>query len=226
MSSSTTQNGHAIHRVLANWATTRKPSYLISSAVAAALAAAAAWYGDREIAAWLSFDELPGDVRRIIHLSEIFGHGYGVALMLLATWILAPQVRRSFPRLMAIAIIPGVAAQLIKLFVIRYRPAAFVTEPRDTAVDLTLRLAEPLSNVDYLTQSFPSGHTASAFGAALGLAWLFPRGRFFFLLLACMAGVQRIADNAHWPSDVLAGAAIASFCAFLILPRPVQSDPA
>ncbi len=204
--------------------TTRNPTYLISSVVAAGLAGLAGWYGDPKIAVFLSFDTLPGDLRRIVHLSEIFGHGYGVALMVLATWILAPHVRRSFPRFLAIAIIPGAIAQLTKLFVIRNRPAAFLNDQTATSADLALRWADQTWNVEYLTQSFPSGHTASAFGVALGLAWLFPRGRFFFLFLASMAGFQRVADNAHWPSDVLAGAAISFLCAFLILPKSNQSS--
>ena len=223
MSSSPPQNGHRASRELPNWVATRNPAYLFSSMGLAALAILSAWYGDRKIAVFLNHDDLPGDLRRIVRLSEIFGHGYGVALMLVGTWILAPQARRSFPRLLAIAIIPGIVAQLIKLFVVRLRPAAFANQSLETPADLAIRLADQAWNVDYLTQSFPSGHTASAFGAAMGLAWLFPRGRYLFVLLATMTGVQRVADNAHWPSDVLTGAAIALFCAFLILPRPSRS---
>ena len=30
---------------------------------------------------------LPGDIRRMIHLSEIFAHGFGVLLILISLWI-------------------------------------------------------------------------------------------------------------------------------------------
>jgi len=56
--------------------------------------------------------------------------------------------------------------------------------------------------------AFPSGHTATAFalvallGAQLPWRQLTP-----LLLLAALVGISRIAVGAHWPADVLAGAA-------------------
>ncbi len=58
-----------------------------------------------------------------------------------------------------------------------------------------------------VAQSFPSGHTATAAGLALGLAAMYPKGRWLFLLLAVLVGCQRIECGAHFLSDVLCGAA-------------------
>lgn len=61
--------------------------------------------------------------------------------------------------------------------------------------------------------SFPSGHATTAFvvAAVLILAWPRPetRGRaaLTFLALATLIGLSRIAVGAHWPLDVLTGAA-------------------
>lgn len=55
--------------------------------------------------------------------------------------------------------------------------------------------------------SFPSGHTSTAFALAASLAILFPRGRWIWFAVATLTGLQRISENAHFVSDVLAGAA-------------------
>jgi undecaprenyl-diphosphatase len=70
--------------------------------------------------------------------------------------------------------------------------------------------------------SFPSGHAQTAFGAALYLALLFPRGAAAFLALAALVGLSRIALGVHYPSDVIAGAlagSALSIAAFLIARR-------
>jgi len=66
-------------------------------------------------------------------------------------------------------------------------------------------------------KSFPSGHTATAFVAA-GLLWMhrFPRGLCSVaLVLAIGVGLSRIVVGAHWPMDVLAGAALGWGAAWL-----------
>jgi membrane-associated phospholipid phosphatase len=59
-------------------------------------------------------------------------------------------------------------------------------------------------------RSFPSGHTATAFAVA-GVIVLLGRGgafRWLALVGAAAVGVSRMAVGVHWPSDVLAGAAV------------------
>ena len=66
-------------------------------------------------------------------------------------------------------------------------------------------------------QSFPSGHTATAVGLAFGLAWLYPRGRWLFAVFALLAAAQRVGSSAHYVSDTLAAAAMASVVAGVCL---------
>ena len=66
-------------------------------------------------------------------------------------------------------------------------------------------------------QSFPSGHTATAVGLAIGLTYVFPRGKYLFAVLAVMASLQRIVSNAHWTSDVLSGAAVGLIVSGLLM---------
>jgi membrane-associated phospholipid phosphatase len=56
--------------------------------------------------------------------------------------------------------------------------------------------------------SFPSGHSVTAFASVVALAYFLPRWRWPLLALGCLVGLSRIIIGAHYPSDVLAGAAI------------------
>jgi membrane-associated phospholipid phosphatase len=46
---------------------------------------------------------------------------------------------------------------------------------------------------------------------AIGLGWLYPRGRYVFMTLAVLAAVQRIAGSAHFLSDVFWGGSLGYF---------------
>ncbi len=110
----------------------------------------------------------------------------------------------------------GLIAQLAKHLLPRLRPnvsdltadvwQTFVTSSADSQLPLAARDL----------QSYPSGHSATAFGLACGLAWLYPRGRWLFVVFAVLAMMQRIESGAHFVSDTLAGAAIASLTAGLL----------
>jgi undecaprenyl-diphosphatase len=86
-----------------------------------------------------------------------------------------------------------------------------------------------LPNVDLLVsadgESFPSGHTASAFAAAtvIGLKYyLESEGRLRWLIyplmvLAFLVGFSRIYIGVHYPYDVVIGALIGTICALAVL---------
>lgn len=54
----------------------------------------------------------------------------------------------------------------------------------------------------------PSGHSASAFAGAVVLAFLVPRAAPYLIALASVMAFSRIYVGVHWPSDVVAGAAL------------------
>lgn len=62
--------------------------------------------------------------------------------------------------------------------------------------------------------SFPSGHTATAFALATSLSLKYPKWYVIApsALWACSVGVSRMNEGVHYPSDVLAGAAIGVGC--------------
>ncbi|MFB6076910.1 MAG: phosphatase PAP2 family protein [Candidatus Nanohaloarchaea archaeon] len=78
------------------------------------------------------------------------------------------------------------------------------------AVKLVVRRpAPPVEHLDHLlfNSVFPSGHTATAFFAATYLSLRDLRTAPLFLL-AAVVGLTRIYQGVHYPSDVIAGAAI------------------
>jgi membrane-associated phospholipid phosphatase len=58
--------------------------------------------------------------------------------------------------------------------------------------------------------SFPSGHACLAFATAAALAMLWPRSRWQFVWygVATLVAIERVAENAHWLSDAVFGAAL------------------
>jgi undecaprenyl-diphosphatase len=77
-------------------------------------------------------------------------------------------------------------------------------------------LPDPLVPVPH-SHSFPSGHTATSFAAAIVLTALVPRGAPFFFLLAAAIAYSRLYVSVHYPLDVLGGAVIGVATALLLL---------
>lgn len=58
------------------------------------------------------------------------------------------------------------------------------------------------------TRSFPSGHAASGFAFATGVATEAPLAGGLLTALAALVAYSRVHTGVHYPSDVLAGAVI------------------
>jgi len=56
--------------------------------------------------------------------------------------------------------------------------------------------------------SFPSGDASLAFAMAMSLSLTMPRLRPLWWALGVIVAIERVAENAHYPSDVVAGAAL------------------
>lgn len=67
------------------------------------------------------------------------------------------------------------------------------------------------------TSSFPSGHTASSFAAATAILVYDRRAGAVAVLYAALVGFSRLYLFVHWPTDVLAGAAVGIVVALLAI---------
>lgn len=150
--------------------------------------------------------EYPRIVRQLLDTIEPFGNGLGVALIMLAVWVNGRELRAQIPRVLSIAFGAGLVVDCLKLVVSRTRPHSF--DFRTGGALSTFGGWFDLATTDSHLQSFPSGHAATAVGFAIGLSWLFPRGWWLFAALATCVCAQRVQVAAHYPSDVLAAAAV------------------
>lgn len=107
------------------------------------------------------------------------------------------QARRAAVRgLVAVGMASGVANGIAKPLLPRRRPP-------DESVPFVRRLVTPP-----VSSSFPSGHAASAAAFATGVALESPVAAAVVAPLAAAVGYSRVHVGVHWPSDVVAGAAL------------------
>ena len=195
---------------------------------------------DLPVALWCETGSLPKEVMRYLTFTEVFGHGTGVAVIMLGVFCLDRSLR--FPLLTwpalrwptfqptrarrhAARMLGGLCAGplvvlLLKQLVDRVRPRAadlaLANSPFDT-FGSALLTAGPHSSSDL--HSFPSGHSATAAALASVLIWKYPQARWFFVVLATSACLQRLASSAHYPSDACLGAALGVLGATVVLGR-------
>jgi undecaprenyl-diphosphatase len=141
--------------------------------------------------------------RRIFQIASRLGDGMVWYLLILALPLLygAPAVRPAVVMALTGALGVILYALLKRLFV-RERP--FITH---TAID---RAAAPLDRY-----SFPSGHTLHAVSFTWQACAHFPELAWVLLPLAALIAGSRVVLGLHYPSDVLAGAAVGAALAEL-----------
>jgi membrane-associated phospholipid phosphatase len=196
-------------------------------ALLAALTPAGFFFADMPLARWAFAKGLPGDLKHVVQFAETFAHGSGVFLIILAAIALDQRSWRVLPRLAIGAYGAGLLADILKIVLARRRPHAYAADVMNVDAGDTFlgffawRNAQTWQEaLSHEIQSFPSGHAATAAGLACALGRLYPRAAWFFAALTVLACFQRIASEAHYLSDVLAGAAVGvAFNLLLELPR-------
>ena len=130
----------------------------------------------------------------------------GVIWIVFSVGLLIPKKTR---RVGVLALVSLLFSALIDNVILKNVVAR--TRPYDVIEGLTSLVG---AQKDY---SFPSGHTGSAFAAAVVMFRGLPKKYGIpILVFACLMGLSRLYVGVHWPSDVLAGWAIGALTSVVV----------
>ena len=180
------------------------------SVIALALLVFISLFWDLDISRFATSIKIPGDLRKAIHLCEAFAHFSGVVAILGALLMVDTKNRAKLVQVCVLVSISGVASNAAKYLIPRIRPHAMNKAPFPIQSGWeTWGVPGSGSWFEEALRSFPSGHSATAVALAIGLSYVYPRGRWVFAILAFMACLQRLVSGAHFLSDIMAGSGIA-----------------
>lgn len=187
------------------------------------LAGFLSFFVDLNVSWGLNQQHLLKSIHRTLELAEPFGDFAGVLLVAIGIAVLQPLARKQIPLLVLAVATAGLTADIFKALVGRIRPNnldwSIVHNVGDTFTGWL-----PLIHGGWKNQSFPSAHTATAWGLAILLVRLFPRGKWFFPCVAACVGLQRVETGSHYLSDAIFGTAIGIGISCLWLKSPLFSD--
>lgn len=161
---------------------------------------------------------LPGDVRREWGALQQYGQGTMSALLVLVIAIMDPRSRRRLWDLGLAASTVGLATFAGKVLLGRPRP--LLQDPHTLVGALGVYPVQNDQGGWVLAHSWdsagapelwsmPSSHTAFAVMLSVFVAALYPRLAWLVTLLAVAVAGGRLVFDAHWASDVAAGATVA-----------------
>ncbi|MBO1333900.1 phosphatase PAP2 family protein [Streptomyces sp. VRA16 Mangrove soil] len=147
------------------------------------------------------------------HLMEVWtelGLLVFAVLFVVAWW----RARRGDPRAFAVAVLAPLAtavayvcSELVKSGIDEDRPCRAVSGAMAPLIDCPA----------YGDWSFPSNHSTIAAAAAVGLALAWPKIGWLTIPMAFLMGFSRVFVGVHYPHDVLAGFALGTLVAFLVV---------
>lgn len=169
-------------------------------------------------------------IRTILDPFGYFGLLYINLMILVFIFLFDPKKQNGMLQIAFSLFLAEVIVSLFKTFILRFRPRLFFddtfTGPNETIWQTFGRLAglSRMESNDLLKESiregmsFPSGHSAAVVAMACAMSFLFPKYKYFFVLIAVLTILQRIISGAHFASDTLVGAALALLISALCLP--------
>lgn len=137
--------------------------------------------------------------------------GDGIFVIPLGVLLFFLKKRRLALLVLSSYLISGFGVQLLKYFIDAPRPFLFLQGSGYNNFPKGITL--------HTVNSFPSGHTASAFALAASVSFFSIQKKYSWLLLlgACLTGYSRIYLAQHFPEDVITGAALGVFSAIICI---------
>ena len=181
---------------------------------------AAAVSVDAPVARWVKHSGVAAAVRdtRWAEAVKVPGAFWFTAAVVGGLWIARRIDLRRALYVFAVAAFAAVNG-LVKWVVGRTRPFKLPTSPGDVADPHPFRL-QPFWHGLYglfhqVNLSFPSGHVCTATALAAGVAVVYRPAAWPLAVLVVAVGCERVAENAHYASDVVAAVGLAVSGAWL-----------
>ncbi|MFC1663856.1 phosphatase PAP2 family protein [Patescibacteria group bacterium] len=140
-------------------------------------------------------------------LGIFFAKYFGYILVLFLLFLLVRNFKKYLPIVIQ-AFSAAVLARLAIVNLIRWilpRPRPFVENHINLILDWTNQAA------------FPSGHAAFYFALSAIIYFYNRKAGLFFLLASFLISISRVFVGLHWPSDIVSGAVVGIFSAWVIM---------
>lgn len=143
-------------------------------------------------------------LNKIMVAATIAGNTGTIWLLIAVPMLLNQSARNKGIKLVLSLLLTGFVGEIIiKRLVGRMRPSKAIEQEK-------LLIKKPI------TYSFPSGHTSSSFAAALTISLNYPNFTIPVFFLAGTISFSRLYLRVHYPSDILAGAALGVICSLIV----------
>ena len=158
-----------------------------------------------------------GEMREGLTSAKFLASGLGTLVIGLVVAALDRRRWRRAAALWLVALLAAASGSVIKAAAGRERPSR---EGQVAGHERTVFHGPAMGLHHASCQSFPSGHTLSAFATATSLAAFYPQAAPLFFTVAAATGVNRVVTHQHFLSDVTAGALLGHLMALWLLWRP------
>ncbi|NQW29574.1 MAG: phosphatase PAP2 family protein [Ignavibacteria bacterium] len=120
------------------------------------------------------------------------------------------QVARGVAVVFSAIALSGIAANVVKVLVCRSRPPLYFSDHIFSAKLLAF-------DINYIWNSFPSGHATTGFAIALAGEYVLPKYRVLYWIIGLLIAFGRVLYNVHYVSDVVGGIVLATLVTLFVI---------